>query len=421
MSEIHTFTVAPGVELWWLPTTKFHVARLEVNFLTPQHLPETTARKMLANLLQRSSADWPTEALLSRQLAGLYGAELVARTTILQNLNILSVAISSALEYRQQEIFESAQQLLWNCLWRPNLDEQQQQFAANAFKIEQVNLNHAYESIADDYPLQASLALRQLVYQNVRDLAIPAFGTLEQLQQLTPIQVRQQYDNLLKNNRIIITLVGAVPTKTVQKVLTALQNFSPRQQKVAFRIKDLKSNSPKPLQQTKIEPLQQSQLALAYQTSGRWSVLQVLNMMFGGDDQSLLFQQVREHHGLAYSIYSNVNTYQQLIYVQAGVDGSQVSLTETLIKQQIARLTQENLTELLHHAQLALINQRLELADTIAVSANRLLLKALNPQAIIDDQQYIQEIKRVQLADVQAAAQQLHKIAGYYLIGQDKG
>ena len=175
------------------------------------------------------------------------------------------------------------------------------------------------------------------------------------------------------------------------------------------------------MQQTKIETLQQSQLALAYQTSGRWSVLQVLNMMFGGDDQSLLFQQVREHHGLAYSIYSNVNTYQQLIYVQAGVDGSQVSLAETLIKQQIARLTQENLTELLHHAQLALINQRLELADTIAVSANRLLLKALNPQAIIDDQQYIQEIKRVQLADVQAAAQQLHKIAGYYLIGQDKG
>ena len=420
MSEIHTFTVAPGVELWWLPTTKFHIARLEVNFLAPQHLSETTTRKMLANLLQRSSADWPTEALLSRQLAGLYGAELVAKTTILQNLNILSVAISSALEYRQQEIFESAQQLLWSCLWRPNLDEQQQ-FAANAFKIEQVNLNHAYESIADDYPLQASLALRQLVYQNVRDLAIPAFGTLEQLQQLTPIQVRQQYDNLLKNNQIIVTLVGAVPTKTVQKVLTALQNFSPRQQKVAFKIKDLKSNYSKPLQQTKIEPLQQSQLALAYQTSGRWSVLQVLNMMFGGDDQSLLFQQVREHHGLAYSIYSNVNTYQQLIYVQAGVDGSQVSLTETLIKQQIARLTQENLTELLHHAQLALINQRLELADTIAVSANRLLLKALNPQAIIDDQQYIQEIKRVQLADVQAAAQQLHKIAGYYLIGQDKG
>ena len=420
MSEIHTFTVAPGVELWWLPTTKFHIARLEVNFLTPQHLPETTTRKMLANLLQRSSADWPTEALLSRQLAGLYGAELVAKTTILQNLNILSVAISSALEYRKQEIFESAQQLLWSCLWRPNLDEQQQ-FAANAFQIEQVNLNHAYESIADDYPLQASLALRQLVYQNVRDLAIPAFGTLEQLQQLTPIQVRQQYDNLLKNNRIIVTLVGAVSTKTVQKVLTALQNFSPRQQKVAFQIKDLKSNYSKPLQQTKIEPLQQSQLALAYQTSGRWSVLQVLNMMFGGDDQSLLFQQVREHHGLAYSIYSNVNTYQQLIYVQAGVDGSQVSVAETLIKQQIARLTQENLTELLHHAQLALINQRLELADTIAVSANRLLLKALNPQAIIDDQQYIQEIKRVQLADVQAAAQQLHKIAGYYLIGQDKG
>ncbi len=420
MSEIHTFTVAPGVELWWLPTTKFHIARLEVNFLAPQHLSETTTRKMLANLLQRSSADWPTEALLSRQLAGLYGAELVAKTTILQNLNILSVAISSALEYRQQEIFESAQQLLWSCLWRPNLDEQQQ-FAANAFKMEQVNLTHAYESIADDYPLQASLALRQLVYQNVKDLAVPAFGTLEQLQQLTPIQVRQQYDNLLKNNRIIVTLVGAVSTKTVQKVLTALQNFSPRQQKVAFKIKDLKSNYSKPLQQTKIEPLQQSQLALAYQTSGRWSVLQVLNMMFGGDDQSLLFQQVREHHGLAYSIYSNVNTYQQLIYVQAGVDGSQVSVAETLIKQQIARLTQENLTELLHHAQLALINQRLELADTIAVSANRLLLKALNPQAIIDDQQYIQEIKRVQLADVQAAAQQLHKIAGYYLIGQDKG
>lgn len=420
MSKIHTFTVVPGVELWWLPTTKFHIARLEVNFLTPQRLSDTTSRKMLANLLQRSSADWPTEALLFRQLAALYGAELVTKTTILQNLNILSLSISSALEYRQQSIFDSAQQLLWSCLWRPNLDEQKQQFTSSAFQIEQVNLTHAYESIADDYSLRASLALRQLVYQNDKDLAVPAFGTLEQLQQLVPNQVWQQYDSLLNNNRIITTLVGAVPTKTVQKILTVLQKFSPRNQKTIFQIRGLNIFSQRPLKQIKIEPIRQSQLAVAYQTSGSWSVLQVLNMMFGGDDQSLLFQHIREHQGLAYSIYSNVNTYQRLIYVQAGIDDSKISLVESLIRQQIERLTNENLTKLLHHAQSALINRRLELADTISVSANQLLLKALNPQTIINDKQYIQEIKRVQLSDVQTAAHQIQKVATYYLIGQDK-
>jgi predicted Zn-dependent peptidase len=420
MNDIQTFQVAPGVEILWLPTTKFHVARLEVNFVTEQELTSTTSRRLLANMLQRSSAAWPKESLLSRQLSSLYGAELTAKTTILQNLNVLSLAISAPVSYDNEEIFSAAQKLLWECLLHPNANQTKKQFSQQAFQIEQTNLANAYASIADNYSLQASLDLQKLIYQNYPELAIPVFGTLTQLQQVSPQQLWQQYQTILQTNRIIATLVGDVDQSIITQLTSYLQQLKARQQAVNLQMKSLRNFTEEPLVQQRQEQIQQSQLALAYQVPARKSVLQVLNMMLGGDDQSLLFQKVREQAGLAYSIYSNVNSYQQIISIYAGISAEKLAQTKQIISQQIATLATEQLEDLLQHAKLALINQRLELADSIATPANQLLLKALNPRIMIDDEHYLQKIQQVSLQDIHQAASHLHEIAEFCLLGTEK-
>ncbi|WP_181190468.1 M16 family metallopeptidase [Bombilactobacillus bombi] len=417
MNNIQTYSLDSGIEIWWLPTTKFHVARLECNLITTQKAATTTTRRLLANLLQRSSSRWPTASLLARELSSLYGAELTAKTTFFQNLNILSLALSAPVDYQGERIFVAAQSLLWECLTRPNLNEDKSAFDSLAFQLEQTNLTNAYASINDNYALQTSLALRKILYQSNPNLALPEFGTAQQLQELSPATIYQYYQELLSTNRLVITIVGNLDEAVILQLQKHLTAITRHYHAVNLQTHNLIALPQQLVVQERVEAIQQSQMALAYQVAGTKPVLQVLNMMLGGDDQSLLFQQVREDQGLAYSIYSNVNPYQGYLTIQAGVDASQIDKVEAIVAQQINNLAEQDLTELLKHAQLALINHRLELADNIVTPANQLLITALNTQAVLNDEQYIESIKKVDLSAIQKTAQQMQKIACYRLRG----
>ena len=149
-----------------------------------------------------------------------------------------------------------------------------------------------------------------------------------------------------------------------------------------------------------------------------WPVSQVLNMMLGGDDQALLFQQVRERQSLAYSIYSNYNFYEHFLTIQAGVDAQQITAVQNLVAAQIEHLATQNLSDLLQHAKQTLISEHLLASDRLAVHAHRLLLKNLNPAMIVTDDQYQQKINQVTLKQVQAVAGQSQLLATYTLIGE---
>ncbi|MDP4133702.1 MAG: pitrilysin family protein [Bacillota bacterium] len=75
--------------------------------------------------------------------------------------------------------------------------------------------------------------------------------------------------------------------------------------------------------------------------------LAVMNYMFGGGMSSRLFQSIREKEGLAYSIYSSVESYKDagMFSIYAGLNRENLEKTRDLIKKEIDLLLKEGISD----------------------------------------------------------------------------
>lgn len=419
MNETKLINIAPGIDVLYLPTEKFHTFKIEANFVAPQKLSETTNRRLIANVLQRSNAAYPTEGLMSKKLASMYGAELSSQATIIQNVNILSFSINSIFNFNNYNVVPEALNFILESLLRPNLNSDRDQFNSDMFSIEKQNLNNVYASIKDDYALKATLEMKKMLYSNNLNLAVPAFGMKSQLKDITAASLCDSYQTIIGDNRLIITAVGKLSEPDLNALLNSFDDFAQNYQGVEFETNDFIDLPNDFIAKDHQEKINQSQIVLAYKFEGIFdrATILVLNYMLGGDDQALLFKNVREKNSLAYSIYSTLNAYQGYLLVQAGVSADKIEFAEKLIDQQIEFLRNQDLNNLMKHAQQALISRHQIMSDNISTHSNRLLIKALNESAIIDEDDYVKRINNVKLANVKKAASALKKIARYRLMG----
>jgi len=94
-------------------------------------------------------------------------------------------------------------------------------------------------------------------------------------------------------------------------------------------------------------------------------VVALLNLILGGNMSSRLFQEIRERRGLAYAVYSYLNSYSDigLLNIYLGVSSVRVIEALKLVRQEIDRLTVELVTEQ------ELINARESLKGSIILAA----------------------------------------------------
>lgn len=97
--------------------------------------------------------------------------------------------------------------------------------------------------------------------------------------------------------------------------------------------------------------IEQTHLALGFRHFGRHDprrfALQILNTILGGNMSSRLFQVVRERHGLAYSVQSSVQLYQDTggLFVTAGVDRHKADAALRLVVSELDRMRQRPVGE----------------------------------------------------------------------------
>ena len=90
--------------------------------------------------------------------------------------------------------------------------------------------------------------------------------------------------------------------------------------------------------------VEQAQLAICFKTCSRHDprqyALQVLNTILGENMSSRLFQILREKHGLAYSVYSNLGSFDDggTLSISLGLDPDNLSLALKLIDRELRRL-----------------------------------------------------------------------------------
>jgi len=421
-------TLAKNIFLNINPIKKFRTIKIQIDFLRPLKKEETTARRLLANVMSNSTKDYPSFRSINDREMELYGSEINVYTRNLLNFNDLAFSVEFAdpnflIDGKTQ--LKDNLDLLGEIIFKPNLTADNK-FDETAFETEKRNLLSNLMSIEDNQDLVSSLGLAKLIYRDNPDRQVPIFGTIDELKELTNQELLKTYQDVIQNDAVVINVVGNVDEEEFLAELndsifeSKLQNDRNDLTVQFDRFNDLIA---KPASQIDHKHLNQSRIALAYATEGvskDFSRLapQIMNLILGGDDQSQLFLQVREKNSLAYSVSSVYQPLSHLVMIQAGLDADSVDKALDLINQQINFIKQGKFTDAqVEHAQKVMLTQRKISSDTIQHYIMHSIWETVYPKTLLTDAQFQAELDNLDKKHIASVADHMHAIAQYQLIG----
>ena len=416
--------IKEGVTLDLLPTKQFKTVGIKVDFVTPLRATAITARALLAQVLETSTAAYPTQTALARQLSAMYGANfgitvLKAGTQHIIRLTCSVVDEQYLTDYTDsQPLFERAMALLRAVLFAPLLPDGQ--FDPTTFTQQRQNLLTAIKSLDDDKQYLANRRLQEILFAGQPTQAMNALGDVTTLGELTAADILTTYHEMLAHDAVHVAIIGDV---TEQRAQAALATWPLQERQVTVQSPYYHWTA-KPTVQAgdDVAPVTQAKLNLAYHLpiyrgSADFMATVVFNAVFGGSPLSLLFTNVREKASLAYYASSGYNPYTGTLSVQTGIQAKNQQRVLTIIAEQLATLQAGNLSaDLLAEIKASLLNARLTVLD----SPQRLLAGRLNAQlthVTMSLNQWRQALAAVTVADVQRVAQQVTLQATYFLHG----
>jgi predicted Zn-dependent peptidase len=138
--------------------------------------------------------------------------------------------------------------------------------------------------------------------------------------------------------------------------------------------------------------------------------IRVLDTIFGGTSSSRLFQEVREKHGLAYSVYSFTSAFQDSgqvgLYLGTRVDN--IGAAMQIVGAELARLRAEPATpEELDRAKENLKGRVLLALESTGARMNRLGSELLGEVPLLSLDEVVEQIDAVTLGDLEALSHEL--------------
>jgi predicted Zn-dependent peptidase len=176
-------------------------------------------------------------------------------------------------------------------------------------------------------------------------LGRPLTGTEKTLDYLTrPRLVEYQRRNYVAG-RTIIAAAGRLRHSHVVKAVARLARHFPPGQSPVFT--PANSMQERPVVNLFTKQTEQTQIALGIRTCSRHDdrryPLRLLNTMLGENMSSRLFQVIREDRGLAYSIYSSLNYFDDTgtLTISAGLDLDNLEKTLKLIRRELKHMREK--------------------------------------------------------------------------------
>lgn len=410
-----------GITLQIIPTKKYKTTRLFIRFTSRHTADEATKRTLLTSLLETNSKQYPTQTVLSKKLAELYGASFginVAKKGNLHQVNVGLTLVNGKYIADESLLLEGID-FLETILFEPNTT--QESFDEATFLLEKENLLAYLESISEDKQTYASLKLQELYFSEDAEQKVPSFGDAKRLATLTAAQLYQTHQEMLQNDHIDIFVVGDVDSDSVRQRFAEWKFPATKRVHPELYVDVVQNNIIK--ENILREPVTQAKLNLGYRSgvyyeSEQRMALTVFNGLFGGFPHSKLFTNVREKASLAYYALSSIDTFRGMVTVQTGIDSQNRERVMKLIHEQLLAIQQGDISEKeLMQTKEMLKNQYLLSQDYVQALIEQQYLTTWLPHTKRTEEQVIKEIMAVTKKDVQKIAKNLELHAVFCLEG----
>lgn len=413
--------IVDGVYLHVIETDKFKTNHVTVRFSGDGTKANRARRALVGQMLATATAAYPTSRLLRQRLAELYGASLSTSIHTKGLAHIIDLDLSvvaNDFAINGEDLVAELLSLCYEVLFNPLRTVEQYQ--TGVFDVEQANLINYLESDREDVFYASDLELEQLYFTDER-VKEPKYSTPERVAKENSYTAFQEFRRFLREDRIDIFFVGNLEE---YKVFQAIQHFpfEARRGQLSYSYQQEFSN----VTREKLDQRQanQSVLSLAYHVPTSYGQedylpLLVTNGLLGAFPHSLLFSELREKEGLAYTIASDLDPFRGVMKVQAGIDKGNRHRTLQLVTRQLNLLKSGRFSsDLMKKTKKMLLNGVLLSADNQKALIERAYNQAIFDQAATDLVSIQAGIEAVTKKDIIRLANQLRLQAVYFMEGQ---
>ncbi len=334
-----------GYNLHLIKTDKFKVTHIEAIIHNNIDVKDITKRQMLARMLANSNMTYNTNRKLNLKLEDLYDANFYSFTSKVGNSFITNFAIDFLNpEFTDKGVLKECTKLLFDMILNPyvNIGE----FDNKTFNIIKERLRDDINEVKEDPKRYALFNALKLLGDSPS--AYSNLGLIDDLEEITPNNLYEYYEKVLKNDYVDIFVIGNVDMEEATKYVIEYAKFNV----IKNHKLDMHVYNPKVKERFYSDKIRAAQSNIVVilnlndlTTYEERYVANIYNIILGQNPvQNKLFKKLREDNSLCYSISSFYQKYDNLIIINTGVDHNASTKTIKLIKDALKEMN-NNITD----------------------------------------------------------------------------
>lgn len=411
-----------GFKLHVIETDKYKTNTFVWKMKAPLSKESVTKRALLPQVLQSSSAKYPTTTALRSYLDELYGATLFIDLAKKGEYHIISFSLEIANEKFLSDpspLLKRGFELLAEVLTNPNT-------SGNAFDQETVvkekrTLKQRIQSVYDDKMRYSNVRLLEEMCKG-EPYALQVNGEAEDVDSITAENLFDYYKKAFLEDEMDLYVIGDVKEEEVKNLANELLTFENR---TSQKLESTEVKKKEQVHEVKEqEDVKQGKLNIGYRTNivygdPDYFALQVFNGIFGGFSHSKLFINVREKASLAYYVSSRLESHKGLMMVMSGIDLKNYDQAVGIIREQMEAMKNGDFTDQeLAQTKAVIRNQILETIDTSRGLTEILYHNVVTNKEIKLDQ-WIEGIENSTKEEIVAVANKIELDTIYFLTGME--
>ena len=337
----------PGIKAHLIKTDIFKTNLISIIMTTPLKKENVTKNALIPFLLKRGSQNFPTHEQISLRLEELYGTSLncgIDKVGDNQIIKFVAECIDNNYTLNREDLIKDVIDLLVDVTFHPYMENGK--FKDNAIETEKEHLKELIEGKINNKDEYAFNRCLENMYE-FNGYGLYRFGYIEDLEKITLEGISKYYFELIKNAKIDIYISGNFDEGHIEKILRENKTLQELEEREPNYIKQnpsteiaKKVDNPKKIQERM--DIKQGKLVIGYnildQQQNSRNIGIVFNSIFGDSANSMLFQNVREKAGLAYTARSGFIKPKNLIMVRAGIEPQNYEKAVEIIKEQVENI-----------------------------------------------------------------------------------
>ena len=405
-----------------IKTDKFKNCSMEIMFRNKLEKKEITQNNMLVDILMYSSKKYPKKRDVAIELENLYSASMRGFSTRLGNSVMLSFVLDFLNpKYCEEGYLNDVLEMPFEMLLNPNVNDNDE-FDLRSFNIVRNRIKSDIEALKEN---ATKYAFRRSLSNMDEDSPSSYYmvGYMDDLENITPSNLVDAYNNVLSNYVCDIYVVGNLDMDEVVSIIKKkFKNKTIKKDRRELYVDN--SIRKKHIDVVETGKYEQDSFIMIYNLedlSKRETdfVIHLYNIILGsGGLTSKLYRYLREENSLCYNVSSIYQKYDKLLMIYSGIDGKDKELCVKLVKKAMDEMKNGEFTdEELDNAIKTVISSIKMSEDTLGGIVNNYLFNDLDGLPLYEER--IREFKTITKDDIMNVAKKVKLNTIYLLKGEE--